>query len=72
MTFGGFLGIGDDYYPIPWQLLTYSEKLGGYEVNIAETQLKQAPKFRRTETWGDRDREAQMFTYYGVTPYWGA
>ena len=31
MSFGGILGIGDDYYPIPWSLLTYNEALGGYE-----------------------------------------
>jgi sporulation protein YlmC with PRC-barrel domain len=22
MSFGGFLGIGEDYYPLPWSLLT--------------------------------------------------
>ena len=29
MSFGGFLGIGEDHYPIPWQRLTYNEHLGG-------------------------------------------
>ena len=32
MGFGGFLGLDEDHYPIPWQRLTYNEKLGGYEV----------------------------------------
>src|SRR5919201_4760460 len=45
MSFGGFMGIGEDYYPLPWSLLTYNERLGGYEVNITEDQLKRAPKF---------------------------
>jgi hypothetical protein len=27
MSFGGFLGIGDDYYPLPWVMLTYDEAL---------------------------------------------
>jgi len=72
MTFGGFLGIGDDYYPVPWSVLTYNERLGGYEVNITDTQLKGAPKFRAADDWkyGDREREAAMYSYYGVTPYW--
>jgi len=72
MTFGGFLGIGDDYYPMPWTVLTYSERLGGYEVNITDVQLKGAPKFRAADDWtyGDRQREAAMYSYYGVTPYW--
>jgi sporulation protein YlmC with PRC-barrel domain len=72
MTFGGFLGIGDDYYPVPWKLLRYNEQLGGYEAEITDVQLKSAPKFRTNDSWayGDRQREAAMFSYYGVTPSW--
>ena len=29
LSFGGFLGIGDDYYPLPWQSLNYDTGLGG-------------------------------------------
>ena len=36
MGFGGFLGIGEDHYPVPWQRLHYNEKLGGYEVNLTD------------------------------------
>ena len=32
MSFGGFMGIGEDYYPLPWSLLTYNPRLEGYEV----------------------------------------
>jgi len=42
MSFGGFMGIGEDYYPLPWSLLTYNPKLEGYEVNVSEQQLKGA------------------------------
>src|SRR6201986_543420 len=45
MSFGGFMGIGEDYYPLPWQLLTHNPQLGGYEVNVGEEQLEGAPKF---------------------------
>jgi sporulation protein YlmC with PRC-barrel domain len=72
MSFGGFLGIGNDFYPVPWSLLTYSETLGGYEVNLTDEQLKGAPKFREKDAWtyGDRNRESALFAYYGATPYW--
>ena len=30
LSFGGFLGIGDDHYPLPWQSLKYDTSLGGY------------------------------------------
>ena len=28
MSFGGFLGIGNQYHPLPWSLLKYDTKLG--------------------------------------------
>lgn len=72
MSFGGFLGIGDDHYPVPWSLLTYNTDLGGYEVNISDAQLRGAPRFTQNEDWDryDRDRETALYSYYGVTPYW--
>jgi sporulation protein YlmC with PRC-barrel domain len=34
LSFGGFLGIGDDYYPLPWRSLKYDTNLGGYVTGI--------------------------------------
>lgn len=70
LSFGGFLGIGDDYYPLPWSLLKYSERLGGYEVNITDDQLKGASKYQRNETrnWADQNPGRQVYDYYR-TPY---
>ena len=72
MSFGGFLGMGEDYYPLPWSVLTYNERLGGYEVNISDEQLKGAPRFRRDEDrdWSDRERSRRIYDYFGATPYW--
>jgi sporulation protein YlmC with PRC-barrel domain len=39
MSFGGFMGIGRDYYPLPWSLLKFNSRLVGYEINISEQQL---------------------------------
>lgn len=72
LSFGGFLGLGKDYYPLPWSILTYSENLGGYEVNVAPEKLKSAPKYAPDDNWdwNDRERGRQLHDYYGVTPYW--
>jgi PRC-barrel domain len=72
MGFGGFLGIGDDHYPVPWSLLKYSTRLGGYEVNISDQQLTGAPKYGRDDDWDweDRKRAQQVYEYYRVPPYW--
>jgi len=67
MSFGGFLGIGEDYYPLPWSVLRYNPTLGGYEVEITDQQLKGAPKYSRHESWdwSDRQRTRELTDYYG-------
>jgi hypothetical protein len=74
MSFGGFMGIGEDYYPLPWSLLTYNPRLDGYEVDVSEQQLKGAPKYSKHESWdwSDRARARTVYAYYDVTPFWGS
>lgn len=71
MSFGGFLGMGNDHYPVPWSLLTYNEDLGGYEVNIPDDQLKNAPKYAEADDWDWSDNAAGrgVYDYYGVVPW---
>ena len=68
MSFGGFMGIGEDYYPLPWSLLSYNPELEGYEVNLSESQLKNAPRYSKHENWdwSDRARERTIYDYYGM------
>ena len=47
LQFGGFLGIGSDYYPIPWDMLTYEPTQGGYVVDIDKSRLEGAPRYSR-------------------------
>ena len=70
MSFGGFLGMGNDYYPLPWEMLTYNERLGGYEVNVTEDQLKRAPKYGAGQdwNWGDTTQNRRIHEHYGVQP----
>src|SRR4051812_203279 len=67
LSFGGFLGVGSERYPIPWSMLKYDEDLGGYITPITKEQLKNAPKISENETWeGDEDQVALIETYYVV------
>ena len=70
MNFGGFLGLGEESYPLPWSVLTYNTELGGYEVNVTDEQLKGAPHYRDDEWADDRERDAAVYGYWGVPPYW--
>jgi hypothetical protein len=69
MSFGGFLGMGEDYYPMPWASLKYDTNLGGYRVSVTEDQLKGAPKYNRNTDWdwSDRARDRTLHDYYGAS-----
>jgi hypothetical protein len=71
ISFGGFLGMGEDYYPLPWTNLKYDTRLSGYRVGVTEEQLKGAPKFNRNTDWdwSDRSRDEAIYDYYD-TPLW--
>lgn len=56
MSFGGFLGIGEKYHPLPWDVLDYDTDLGGYRVGMAGESFREAPSYSRDEfssgNWG--------------------
>ena len=58
MTHGGFLGMGTRYFPMPWRLLKYDTRLGGYRVEMTHRDLERAPSF-------DRHSEPRFDTAYG-------
>jgi sporulation protein YlmC with PRC-barrel domain len=72
MSFGGFLGIGQDYVTLPWHMLRYNENLDAYEMNISENQLRGAPAVGTGWDSGtvSRDWERDVHHYYGIDPYW--
>jgi hypothetical protein len=43
MSFGGFLGMGESYHPLPWKVLTYDTRQGGYVVDLDRSRLEGAP-----------------------------
>ena len=73
MSFGGFLGLGQEEYTIPWNKLDYDTSLGGYRSDITEQQVRGAPAFYRDPDyeWSDRDRERELHDYWRAPYYWG-
>ena len=71
LSFGGFLGSGDDYYPLPWEKLHYDEELDGYRIDLTKEQITGAPRYRDRddESWY-RENDRTIYDYYGVPPYW--
>ena len=55
MSFGGFLGMGASYHPLPWDQLTYDPVQGGYIVNFAGS------------NWKGRQPTRSRRAHYGMT-----
>jgi sporulation protein YlmC with PRC-barrel domain len=73
LSFGGFLGLGEKYFAIPWSAL--AAKAGDDDtliLNVDKEKLKNAPGFDRN-SWpnmADRTWGREIHSYYGITPYW--
>jgi hypothetical protein len=66
MSFGGILGIGSDYHPLPWDQLTYDRRQGGYIVKLTREQLEGAPAYATSERgiWDDPNYHRGIDAYY--------
>lgn len=62
LSFGGFLGIGSDHYPVPWKVLRYDSELDGYRSDINENRLKGAPTEGEYYDWSAH--RAKLDDYY--------
>lgn len=72
--FGGFLGMGEKYHPVPWSSLKYDEREGAYVVNFSKDMLKAAPAdsidaLVAGNAVAYRDR---AYDYYKAPRYWDA
>ncbi|BBD98340.1 photosystem reaction center subunit H [Sphingobium amiense] len=71
LSFGGFLGLGEDRYPLPWSMLGYDTGKGGYVVDLDARVLDQAPRFGddgRPDYSEDYGRS--VYSFYGQIYPW--
>jgi PRC-barrel domain len=67
MSFGGFLGIGKRYHALPWSMLTYDTKRGGYVIDADKERLMAAPHFAEGEDPFSRSENMQR-----IRDYWSS
>ena len=72
LTAGGFLGMGEKYFAIPWNALTLDTDRKCFILDVSKDKLKDAPGFDKDhwpsmadESWG-----SSVHNYYGSRPYW--
>ena len=67
MSYGGFLGVGQRYYPMPWKILSYDTDEGGYRVDMDYHDLERAPSFGRDdEPRFSREYGRRVHSWYGL------
>jgi sporulation protein YlmC with PRC-barrel domain len=71
LSFGGFMGMGNKLFAIPWKALTLDAEEKEFVLNVAKESLEDAPGFDKDQ-WPEMSHEwgAQVHDYYGVNPYW--
>jgi sporulation protein YlmC with PRC-barrel domain len=74
LGFGGFVGIGEKYYPVPWSMLNYDENKGGYVVPLDRERIENAPAYDLKDLTkhdgslgGIREKS---YTYYNISRDW--
>lgn len=72
LSFGGFLGLGDKLFAIPWQALSVDAAEKRFTLGLDKSLLERAPGFDKNH-WPDMADPAwgaQLYGYYGYKPYW--
>jgi sporulation protein YlmC with PRC-barrel domain len=72
LSFGGFLGLGDRHFAIPWEALTIDLSQKVAVLDIDKDRLRNAPGFEK-DNWPDMADPAwgsQVYRHYGYEPYW--
>ena len=67
LSFGGLFGMGEKFYPLPWDTLTYDTDKGGYMVDIDKDRIEGAPSYDRgNEPTYDRAYGERVYGHYGL------
>lgn len=69
---GGFLGLGEKYFAVPWGLLNVDTDTHEVIIDVSKETLENAPGFDK-DNWpniNDRSWVVDVYRYYGHEPFW--
>lgn len=72
LSFGGFLGMGNKLFAVPWNALTVDEDEKCFILDVDKQTLESAPGFDK-DNWpdmADATWATGVFEHYGTAPYW--
>ena len=74
LSFGGFLGMGEKLFAVPWSALTLDTANKRFTLDVEKERLETAPGFN-PDSWpnmADTTWEKSIHDYYGTQPHRGA
>jgi len=79
LSFGGFMGMSDKLFAMPWEAFMLNAKDHTFILDVEKEVLKEAPGFDK-DHWPDNAHEVftlreagwllDIYEYYGYSPYW--
>ena len=70
VSHGGFLGIGNKLFSIPWKAFTLRVHEHAFFLDIPKETLEKAEGFDKDKWPLTREELSSPYTYYGYQPYW--
>ena len=73
LSFGGFLGMGDKLFAVPWNALVLDSANKRFTLNVEKSRLESAPGFNKDQ-WPNMADQAWangIHSYYGTKPWLG-
>jgi sporulation protein YlmC with PRC-barrel domain len=71
VAFGGFLGMGEKLFAVPWQALKLDTENKRFTLDVDRARLESAPGFDK-DNWpnmADKGWQQGIHDYYGTKPY---
>ena len=75
LSFGGFMGMGNKLFALPWKAFEFATTENKLILNVNKEKLTAAPGFDKDAKWpdfADRTWGKGIYDYYGFDPYWTA
>lgn len=71
ISFGGFLGMGDKLFAVPWQALKLDTVNKRFTLDADKTRLENAPGFDQNDwpNMADQSWQTGVHSFYGTKPY---
>lgn len=72
LSFGGFMGMGDKLFAIPWSALSIDTIEKRFVLNVSKERLERAPGFDKDQwpNMADQEWGNKIYDYYGSKPIW--